>query len=71
MKLYVRVNWEDFVLEATPAEIDTLNKLLGRMKVIHTHDENPPAITTREGALQYAIRVLPDATTVNPRTEEN
>ena len=69
MKLFVRINWEDFVLEATPAEVDTLNRLLGRMSVIHHHTEDPPAVTTKEGRLQYAIRVLPDSTTITQREE--
>lgn len=70
MKLYVRINWEDFVLEATPVELDTLNKLLGRMQSIHTHKENPPQVTTKEGRVQFAIRVLPDPTTITPHEED-
>lgn len=73
VKIALTLNWERHFLEATPAEIDTVNKVLSRLTYIKD-ESKVDGITVMEvdhkRVLDFRIQVLPETTQINT-IEEN
>lgn len=73
MKIALTLNWTTHYAEVTSAELDTLNKVLSRVRQVKdegTVGSVPVLDVSPQDALDYRIRVLPDSTQVN-QPEEN
>lgn len=74
MKIFMRVVWEDYFVEATPAEVDVLNRLLSRARYITEQRDDCATLTVNpDRKLTVALRILADDAVVtldNPATQE-
>lgn len=73
MKIALTLNWTTHYVEVTPTELDTLNKMLSRTRVVKAEgnvDNVPVLEVSPRQPLDFRIRVLPEGTQVN-HPEEN
>lgn len=70
MKTILRIDWVDYVVDMTPAEMTAVNKVLGALAHMQDYADDERRVTLGKRKLDYAIRVLPDDTTITTPSEE-
>lgn len=60
MKIFMRINWVDYYLDAAPAEVATLNKLIGSARVIEGTADEERVLTLGTSRPSLHMRILAD-----------
>lgn len=72
MKILITLNWTEHFVELTPAELDTVNKVLSRLRSVKDQGtaDGTPVYELAKNQLDFRIRVMPEGTQVNNPNEE-
>lgn len=70
MKIFMSINWIDYYMEATPAEVATLNKLIGSARVIEGAADAERVLTLGTDRPDLQLRILADDCVATQLTED-
>lgn len=66
MKIFMRINWVDYYMEATPQEVATFNKLIGSARVIEGTADEERVLTLGTSRPSLHMRILADDCVATP-----